>query len=100
MATSKEFKDYVLECLQNASSLDFSFKKMFGNYCIYINYSGEKKPVFLLCDEVLFIKQHEFLKGLLSEKGKPFPKAKEWFIVDFENSLLLEKIFNALKSFL
>ncbi|WP_252199138.1 competence protein TfoX [Campylobacter vulpis] len=64
---------------------------MFGNYCIYVHLN-EKKPLFLLCDERLFIKCYERLETLLDEKDKPFVGAKEWYVVDFENLSLLEEI--------
>ncbi|MBS4241299.1 competence protein TfoX [Campylobacter vulpis] len=92
MATSEDFKNFVLECLKNTNlGFIFSARKMFGNYCIYVHLN-EKKPLFLLCDERLFIKCYEGLETLLDEKDKSFEKAKDWYVVDFENLSLLEEI--------
>ncbi|MFQ6342199.1 competence protein TfoX [Campylobacter sp. VTCC 70190] len=93
MATSEDFKNFVLECLNNTNlGFKFSARKMFGDYCIYVHLGAEKKPLFLLCDERLFIKCHDTLNTILSQKDKPYEKAKEWYIVDFENLSLLEEI--------
>ncbi len=83
MATSEGFKDFVLETLNDALQGEpyrFSAKKMFGEYCIYVSDSDDvPKPIFLLCDETLFVKQHAVLKPLLesSPKGFPYQGAKE-----------------------
>lgn len=68
----------------------FSARKMFGEYCIYI----DKKPAFLICDDVFYIKQFPFLKELLKDNDldTPFLKARQWYIVDVENTEILEKI--------
>lgn len=50
MATSAEFKDFVLEQCENCGSeFSFSARKMFGEYCIYLHDKGEKKVLFLVC---------------------------------------------------
>lgn len=42
MATSAEFKDFVLEQLEfSTSRYIFSARKMFGDYCIYVRDSNE-----------------------------------------------------------
>lgn len=49
MATSEGFKDFVLECLNEAEcGGEFSFlaRKMFGEYCIYVIDKGIKKCFF------------------------------------------------------
>ncbi|WP_270977449.1 competence protein TfoX [Campylobacter helveticus] len=93
MATSEDFKNFVLECLENTNlGFEFSARKMFGDYCIYVHLGAERKPLFLLCDERLFIKCYDTLKGILDEKDKPFEKAKDWYVVDFENLTLLKEV--------
>lgn len=92
MATSESFKDFVLENLKSAlegTPYHFSAKKMFSEYCIYVIDRGESvpKPIFLLCDEVLFIKQFEILKPLLESAslGFAYPGAKQSYILDVDS---------------
>lgn len=32
------------------------------------------------------------MQGILDEKDKPFEKAKDWYVVDFENLTLLKEV--------
>ena len=100
MASSVEFKDFVLECLQNCESgFDFKTRKMFGEYCFYmLDKRCEAKPCFLLCDDMLFVKAHKELESLLceNEKAKPFEKAKLWYVLDPENLELLKQVVQTL----
>ena len=113
MATSKEYKDYVLERLQECvaelredskggvESYTFSARKMFGEYCVYIQDSKtmqKPKALFLLCDECVFVKQYKILESLLahSQKGKPYPGAKEWYMIDIDSKELLQEIITTL----
>lgn len=64
MATSEGFKNFVLECLENANlNFVFSAKKMFGDYCIYVHLGAKKEPLFLLCDESFLLSVMTHLKG-------------------------------------
>lgn len=145
MASSKEFLAYCLEQLQ--ASLDssvaefdtdstmastradllesgdfkrsyvFTSRKMFGEYCIYVQDFGSAlalgshsspsdttpahdlasqspKPIFLLCDDMLFAKPHKILESILPNhpKAPPYPGAKEWYIMDIDNLLQLRKV--------
>lgn len=101
MATSEGFKDFVLEILDSAlhdTQYRFSAKKMFGEYCIYVLETSclesLPKPIFLLCDETLFVKQHAVLKPLLdsSPKGFPYQGAKESYILDVDSAELLREV--------
>ncbi len=100
MATSAEFKDFVLEQLEfSTSRYIFSARKMFGDYCIYVRDSNEPfsipKPLFLLCDETLFIKQYPELSILLKSAPKaPFYKGtkQKWHIVDVDSTSLLQEV--------
>lgn len=113
MATSKEYKDYVLErlCEYMASlsgdskggveSYTFSARKMFGEYCVYIQDSTsmqKPKALFLLCDECVFVKQYKILESLLAhcQKAKPYPGAKEWYMIDIDSKELLQEIITTL----
>lgn len=113
MATSKEYKDYVLERLCEymtdlsgdsnckIESYTFSARKMFGEYCVYIQDSKtmqKPKALFLLCDECVFVKQYKLLESLLahSQKAKPYPGAKEWYMIDIDSKELLQEIITTL----
>lgn len=99
MATSESFKDFVLENLESAledTPYRFSAKKMFGEYCIYVIDEGESvpKPIFLLCDEILYVKQFEILKPLLESAplGFPYTGAKESYILDVDSLETLREV--------
>lgn len=105
MATSEGFKDFVLETLDNAlqgEQYRFSAKKMFGEYCIYVLDSSDSvpipKPIFLLCDEILYVKQHKILEYILESapKGFPYPGAKESVILDVDSPQMLREVVLAL----
>lgn len=89
MPTSKNFKDFVLKALSRAlqnTQYHFSVRKMFGEYCIYVSDDSTiaPKPIFLLYDETLFVKEHKILQSLLESAPKDFPcpGAKEAYILD------------------
>ena len=101
MATSVEFKDFVLDQLQSIdTNFSFSARKMFGEYCIYLHEHGEKKVLFLLCDEQVFIKKYSALQGILENISEPFKGAKEWFVLDIDNLELLENVIKIAKPLL
>lgn len=100
MPTSSAFKDFVLEQLESSTKrYVFSARKMFGEYCIYVKeshtpFDTRSKPLFLICDEVLFVKQYVELASLLEStpKAPPFKGAKEWYIIDVDSPMLLQEV--------
>lgn len=122
MATSEGFKDFVLEQLARCAEeylgrkYAFSARKMFGEYCVYIVDLGDssvesranvgKKVLFLLCDEIVFIKKFECLSAVAREYGAyftlgyPFEGAKEHYILDIENVGLMAQIIKVALPFL
>lgn len=89
----------MLENLKSAlegTPYTFSARKMFGEYCIYVLDRGENvpKPIFLLCDEMLYVKQFEILKPLLESAplGFPYKGAKESYILDVDSHALLREV--------
>lgn len=78
MTTSLSFCEYV--CEQIRGNYDVRFRKMFGEYMIYLN----EKPIILVCDDNAFIKKlpeiAESANGL--ETGFPYDGAKEQYIID------------------
>ena len=71
MATTKDYIEYVCERLHGAGGL--RYRKMFGEYMVYVN----DKPVLLVCDNTVFVKNHPALAHLLAEapEGLPYPGA-------------------------
>lgn len=94
MATTKEYYEYVMECLCRAG--DVSFKKMMGEYCIY--YQG--KLVGDLCDNRVLVKQTETSKRLLKDCPLEYPyegsKTLMYVVEDFENPELMQELLEGL----
>ncbi|HOJ45359.1 MAG TPA: TfoX/Sxy family protein [Bacilli bacterium] len=88
MATDKQFIEYAAEQLRDNGVV--TYKKMFGEYMIYI----DAKPIFLVCDNAVYIKMHEALKPLLGsgETGYPYPGSKLYYLVDIDDSRVLEEV--------
>ena len=78
MATQFSTIEFLVEQLQGAG--DVLHKKMFGEYMIYVN----AKPVFLICDDTLFVKILPETDKLMSGKvtGFPYNGAKLHYIVE------------------
>lgn len=78
MASDISFVEYVCDQFQDAQHL--SFRKMFGEYALYIG----NKVVALVCDNQLFVKPTEAGRRFLGEpkEGLPYPGASPWFLVD------------------
>lgn len=107
MATSEGFKDFVLEQLERANAefggkFTFSARKMFGEYCIYVNDNGTQKTLFLVCDEEIFVKKFAGLSEFVLQNeahfsvGYPYECAKEHYSIDIENAEFLGKLLQIL----
>ena len=94
MATSKEYHDYIVECLSKAG--DITTKKMMGEYCIY--YQG--KLIGDLCDNRLLVKQAETSIRLLKNCQLEYPyegsKTLMYVVEDFEDTDLMKELLNGL----
>ena len=88
MATTKEYIEFVCEQIEGYENI--RFKKMFGEYMVYLN----EKPVLLVCDNTVFVKKHPKLSSLMAfaECGFPYEGAKEYYILDIENRELLSAV--------
>ena len=77
MATDKSYVESVCEQLPEGYSV--RYRKMFGEYMIYVN----EKPVLLLCDNTVFMKITPKTEDLMKncERGFPYPGAKEHYEV-------------------
>ena len=89
MATNLSTIEFLLDQLSGVGEI--SHKKMFGEYMIYLR----GKPVFLICNDTLFVKilpeTDAILKG--KETGVPYNGAKPHYIVDdIDDRELLQKL--------
>lgn len=93
MSTSKEFVEYVCEQIHKIGFL--RYKKMFGEYMIYVN----DKPILLVCDNTVYIKKLDCLSELMKEEPIeiPYLGAKEHYILDIENYQLSQKAISILE---
>lgn len=93
MATNLEFAQYV--CEQIAPCGCVRYRKMFGEYMVYVN----DKPLFMVCDNTVFVKQLEVLSDLLGENeiGMPYDGAKPHYIIDADDREQLQAVANLLE---
>ncbi|MBN2403038.1 MAG: transcriptional regulator [Spirochaetes bacterium] len=93
MATTKDFIEYVIEQIDEIWNPEY--KKMFGEYMVYIN----RKPLLLICDNTVFVKELECIENLSSkwEKGFPYNGAKEHYIVDIDDKKFLNNLIGKLE---
>ena len=68
---------------------------MFGEYMVYAN----EKPIFLVCDNCVYVKKLAELSVLMSEAevGIPYDRAKEHYVLDIENPELMDKVTEILE---
>jgi TfoX/Sxy family transcriptional regulator of competence genes len=93
MSSTQDFTEYVCEQVDNRFVK--RYKKMFGEYIVYIN----EKPVLLVCDNVVFVKILPEIAELMesAEKGYPYKDAKEHYILDIENKEQSNKVIEILE---
>ena len=87
MASSLDFVTYICEQLEGIGNL--RFRKMFGEYMVYVN----DKPVVMICDDTVYMKQLSCLAQLLAERptGAPYQGAKEHYILDPDDGETLRR---------
>ena len=90
---SLDYIEFVCEQIQNVGHV--RFRKMFGEYMIYIN----DKPVLLVCQSTVFVKMLPHVEHLMkgSDVGIPYPGAKEHYILDIENTELSQNVATILE---
>ena len=78
MGTQFSTIEFLTEQLNGTGVI--THKKMFGEYCVYVN----SKPVFLVCDDTLYVHMLPELAQLLKDKptGIPYPGAKPRYIIE------------------
>lgn len=81
MASSEEFIDFVCGQIEGVGLV--MPRKMFGDWCIYI----DGKPVILVCDNICYVKIHQAIEALMedAETGCPYPGARPHYILDIEH---------------
>ena len=96
MATTKEYHDYVMECLNKAGEV--TSRKMMGEYCLY--YNG--KLFGGLYDNRLLVKQTETSKKLLADCPLEYPyegsKSLMFLVTEFENADFMKELFDGMFS--
>lgn len=96
MATDLGFIEFV--CEQIAGTFAVRYRKMFGEYMVYIN----DKPILLVCDNTVYVKIldciHEKMKD--AERGFPYEGAKEHYILDIDHAEFSKEIITLLELFI
>ena len=94
MPTTKDFVDYVLDQVGNDIGALF-VKRMFGEYLIYIN----EKPLLFLFNDTVYVKLKPEIEELTQDyvRGEPFPGAKNWIVIDIDNSTMFQRIASILE---
>ena len=93
MATNLDFAQYV--CEQIAPCGCVRYRKMFGEYMVYVN----EKPLLMVCDNTVFVKQLDILSDLLGENdvGAPYDGAKPHYIIDADDREQLQAVVTLLE---
>lgn len=94
MATSREFHDYVLDCLRRAG--DVTTRRMMGEYCVY--YQG--RLVGDICDNRLLLKQTPASQRLLADCALEYPyegaKNRMFVMEEFEDAARMCRLLEAM----
>ena len=93
MASDLSFVEFVCEQAGNAGEV--TFKKMFGEYGIYLN----NKFIAVVCDNQLFVKPTKAGAAILKDivEAPPYPQAKPYFLIqgNIEDQDLISSLFRA-----
>ncbi|MEG1925085.1 MAG: TfoX/Sxy family protein [Ruthenibacterium sp.] len=93
MATTLDFITYV--CEQIAETGAVRFRKMFGEYMVYVN----DKPVLLVCDNTVYVKKMTQIADKMRNAacGMPYEGAKEHYILDIDDADFSREIVTILE---
>lgn len=93
MATTVDFIEYVCEQIRDTGFV--RYKKMFGEYMVYVN----EKPILLVCDNIVYVKELDCIKDLMkdAEKGFPYSGAKEHYVLDIDDAEFSGEIIRILE---
>lgn len=93
MATGIDFVEYICEQISGIGAV--RYKKMFGEYMVYIN----DKPILLVCDSTVYVKILDCIAEKMkdAEKGFPYNGAKEHYILDIDNAEFSKEVIALLE---
>jgi TfoX/Sxy family transcriptional regulator of competence genes len=94
MASNVDFIKFVCEQINNVGVV--SYKKMFGEYMVYVN----DKPILLVCDNTVYVKMLDIIKEEMQGAlvGVPYKGAKDHYVLDIDNAEFSQKIVSLLES--
>ncbi|MCQ2374678.1 MAG: TfoX/Sxy family protein [Salinivirgaceae bacterium] len=92
MASTAEYIEFVCSQLEGVGVI--RSRKMFGDYCIYVN----EKPIILACDNQCYVKKHPAIADMMVDAlcGFPYDGAKEHYILDIEHRREAQAVVSAL----
>lgn len=92
MTSSLDVIEFI--CKQIATAGEVKYRKMFGDYMIYVN----DKPVVIVGDDIPYVKMHETIGELMSaaEQGYPYEGAKLHYILDVSKPDFAVKVVSKL----
>ncbi len=81
METTVDFIEYVCDQIRGAGEI--RYKKMFGEYMVYIN----GKPILLVCDNSVYVKKLDCIAHKMQDAstGFPYTGAKEHYVLDIDH---------------
>jgi len=93
MASSLDFIEYV--CDQIAGTGMVTFRKMFGEYMVYVN----AKPILLICNNTVYIKMQDCIRDVMknADTDAPYNGAKLHYILDIDNAELSRQVIRILE---
>ena len=93
MACTTEYIEFVCKQLEGVGVI--RAKKMFGDWCIYVN----EKPLLLCCDNITYVAKNPAIAELMAdaECGIPYKGAKERYILDIEHAAFARRIVSLLE---
>ena len=93
MSTSTDYIKFVCDQIKGIG--DIRYKKMFGEYVVYIN----DKPILLVCDNTVFVKKLDDISTQMkdSDTDYPYKNAKEHYILDIQNIELTKNVIEILE---
>lgn len=94
MATTQDYIEYVCEQISGVG--DVRYKKMFGEYMVYVN----DKPVIIVCNNTAYVKELPEITNLMevADKGVPYKGANEHYVLDIDNREVSRDIVLKLES--
>ena len=92
MACTLDYIDFVCSQLQGVGVV--RSRKMFGDWCIYV----DEKPVILACDNLCYVKMLPEIADMMhgAWTGFPYDGAKEHYILDIEHRDVAIPVIQAL----